>query len=153
MSKYKLIKQFPLSPEVGFIADFTKIGDNDCLYDVGAISNLFECDCKDWPEFWELKKTVFTTEDNVEVDSDRKLYGVVLENGIGYKAFELAEHDYRYGASINLIEFKWFVDKGKAIAYINLNKPRYSLKDILNAKSEGSKFPTHFAIDFYKLKK
>jgi len=223
MSKYKLVKEFPLSPGIGFIADFTKVRDSDCIYDVGAISNLFECDCKDWSEFWEeiiekeweivdeyhynmmvvscslntilsikrlsdnivfsvgdkiehhykdnpeivkiytiekiytledgslrfyvgnglnlglerLKKyspkVVFTTEDGVEVNSDRKIFGVSLSDNVGYKAYDLTEHEYKYNSSINLIGFKWFIDKGKAIIYIDLNKPQYSKKDIIES--------------------
>lgn len=54
MKKFKLIKEFPLSPELGHIVTFEN--DEDFTYglnNVGDIPLLILYDCTDWPEFWE----------------------------------------------------------------------------------------------------
>lgn len=89
---------------------------------------------ENYPEFWELiKEPAFETEDNIKIHSDRKLYGVCLSDNIGYKAFELAEHNYKYNSHVNQSGFKWFAFIDNAISYIDLNKPIYSKQDLLNA--------------------
>lgn len=54
MRKFKLIKEFPLSPELGHMVTFETEEDYEYgLNNVGAISCLMIYDCEDWPEFWE----------------------------------------------------------------------------------------------------
>lgn len=68
MRKYKLIKEFPLSPKLGNIVDFNTqepIGDNIRISNFGDIENLLLDDCKNWPEFWA--EYVFTTRDRVYI--------------------------------------------------------------------------------------
>ena len=153
--KYKLKKWYPSLPKEMPVG-FEVIEDNLCNYlnPQNRFYPLSPDEVENNPEFWELIKTIFVTEDKVFIDSDRKLFGVSLNDNLGYKAYDLAEHDYRYGSSINLIGFKWFIDKGKAIAYINLNRPRYSMKNLLDAKvlsSDAAGYPALF-IDLNKLK-
>lgn len=51
--RFKLIKEFPLSPSLGTIVEFKTEGDfNDGIYDFGAIC-LILTDCTNYPEFWE----------------------------------------------------------------------------------------------------
>lgn len=54
-SRYFILKkEFPLSPNKGYIAKFLTDKDmNDGIYNVGALPNLMLSDCVNYPEFWE----------------------------------------------------------------------------------------------------
>lgn len=57
MRKFKLIKEFPLSPAKGTIATFKTMQEEiEGIYDMGAIPNLILTDCTQFPEFWEEVK-------------------------------------------------------------------------------------------------
>lgn len=57
MRKFKLIKEFPLSPVKGTIATFKTMHEEiEGIYDMGAIPNLILTDCTQFPEFWEEVK-------------------------------------------------------------------------------------------------
>lgn len=52
--RFKLIKEFPLSPSLGFEVLFETEKDfNDGMNNVGAISTLMISDCTKFPQFWE----------------------------------------------------------------------------------------------------
>lgn len=52
--RFKLIKEFPLSPSLGTIVEFKTEQDfNDGIHAVGAIPSLMLGDCTNYPEFWE----------------------------------------------------------------------------------------------------
>ena len=59
MQNYKLIKDYPGAPELGYITQF----DNDDE-DWGAPNLIIVPDCENYPEFWEPTedKIVYTTE-------------------------------------------------------------------------------------------
>jgi len=95
------------------------------------------------------KEPLFVTEDKIEIFEGDKYLEVVLI-GSRYNIREMLANSTSNPCKDYCITFS----AGKtAKDWIDLNKPKYSLQDIFNAKSEGSKFPTHFAIDFDKLNK
>lgn len=68
--KYKVIKKFPLSPEIGFIINFDNI--EQFVYKERFILTSF--DCKNNPEFFE--KSILTTDDKVDVFNNDVIYMV-----------------------------------------------------------------------------
>ena len=68
--KYKVIKEFPLSPEIGFIINFDNI--EQFVYKERFILTSF--DCKNNPEFFE--KSILTTDDEVDVFNNDVIYMV-----------------------------------------------------------------------------
>lgn len=54
MQKFKLIREFPLSPAIGDIVTFESEEDYEYgINNVGDIPCLMIYDCEYWPEFWE----------------------------------------------------------------------------------------------------
>lgn len=126
MRKFKLIKEFPLSPVKGTIATFKTMQEEiEGIYDMGAIPNLILTDCTQFPEFWEeVKEPLFVTEDGVEVtnkDTEVKLVNPVTLASVVIKA-------YQWDGTRKV----FFFEKN-AIKYIDENKPIYSKKQIKNA--------------------
>ena len=103
------------------------------------------------------KGPLFVTEDGVEIFKGDNYWFVVKSDLEILKAWtprlHICDWDYSDGYKKPPLGHVQFSTEKAAKNWIKLNKPQYSLQDIFNAKSEGSKFPTHFAIDFDKLKK
>lgn len=122
MKKYKLIKEYPYSPEVGII--------------VSELNGYNLCNViKDYPEFWqEVKEPLFITEDGVRLyDLTERVFGVCPKGSW--------ETNYYSGDGIPLeiLDFslnkvwKYFSTKGAAEQWIRENKPRFSEKQVLDA--------------------
>ena len=75
----------------------------------------------------KIKQTIFTTHDNVEVYDGEIIYHVCSLDG-GYK---LSETVARIEISDVPCYFHYFAKKENAEKYINLNSPKYSIKDIV----------------------
>jgi len=85
--KYKLIKDYPQSPVLGYIADFTI---TDILYNAGtADTDLIEGDCKNFPELWVKYK--FTTEDGVDIFEGDNYYE---DNRAGILKLHASDREY-----------------------------------------------------------
>ena len=67
MKKYKLIKEYPGSPELGYIANFNSNGE-----DWDTPNMLLLSDCENYPEFWERynKPLDFTVLSCIEIEPD-----------------------------------------------------------------------------------
>ena len=88
-----------------------------------------------------IPKPLFITEDKVEVFHGDKLW--LVNTNFEY---------YSFYSDCQNVGKRVFSTEKAAKNWINLNKPKYSMQDIFNAKSDESKFPNHFGIDFGKLK-
>jgi len=126
MKKFKLIKWYPSIPK---------------FYEVGNIVRLCECyycdlmgnriasknEVEDNPEFWDEiieKPILFITEDGVDVFSGDRVY-YVLKN--------LALRVYNPTTDDRSVELNhYFKSEAKAVEYIKLNAPRYSINDLMN---------------------
>lgn len=87
-----------------------------------------------------IKKPIFKTEDGGEYFETHKpiiLYGVWIteSDSISYEKFDKIKHEHflRNSYPINTSDWLWFSTDEKAQEYIDLNKPKYSLQDIINA--------------------
>jgi len=99
------------------------------------------------PEFWELiKKPLFTTEDGVEVFHGDRLW-LVNKN---YEYYSFYSDCQNVGKMI-------FSTKEAAKDWIELNKPKYSMQDILNTRMSSGDVISNTTIityiDLNKLKK
>lgn len=145
---YRLKKWYPSLPKEMNIGFEVFKNDNLCSYSNSQTRfySLSIDEVENNPEFWELIKgrKMFKTTDNKTVFFGDKV--IYVDD-----RFELFV-DSVVNYSVKIYDY-CFLDIESAKAFANLNKPKYSLQDIFNAKAEGSKFPTHFAIDFDKLKK
>lgn len=130
--KYKLVKKYPGSPNIGDTAEL-----DIELGDFRVSNNYFQPISKkqiiNYPEFWEeVKEPLFVTEDGVDVFKYDYFY-YVSKYGICYKG-------YARELSATNKEFKYFSTPEAAKKYIEQNKPRFSVKDIeealLSAKEE-----------------
>ena len=121
MRKYRLVKTYPGSPELGYEPKFNNNGE-----DWNTPNMLIVADCKDFPEFWEeIKEPLFVTEDGVDVFKYDYFY-YVSKYGICYKG-------YARELSATNKEFKYFSTPEAAKKYIDQNKPKFSVKDIEEA--------------------
>lgn len=131
--KYKLIKTYPSSPNLG---EIVKQGDNKCY--VGSLHTIYSTNhIENQPEFWkELKEPLFQTEDGIDMyeddtywtlrtkDNDWLFEDKVVKN-INY--FYSSEKDYSKTTGIY-----YFSTKKAAENYIICNKPCLSLNEILD---------------------
>ena len=138
--KYKLVKKYPGSPNIGDTAELDiKLGD------FRVSSNYFQLIPKkqiiNYPEFWEeIKEPLFVTEDGVEIQIGDKLHYLNKINGVRGEYYwgnsgQFPHKEYFQG-SRNKDIFYWFASKEKLeIFWDNLqgNKPRFSVKDIEEA--------------------
>ena len=165
--KYKLIKEYPNSPKLGsvIIDTNTNNGAKDCWFseDWGKSgSKAFfiprSTNPEKHPEFWELvkEKPLFITEDKVEIFNGDNYWFVVKSDLEIVKAWiprlHICDWDYSGEHKKPPLGHVQFSTEKAAKDWIHLNKPQYSMQDIFNAKSDESKFPNHFGIDFSKLK-
>ena len=124
--KYKLVKKYPNSPNIGDTAELD--------IELGGFrvsSNYFQLIPKkqiiNYPEFWEeIKEPLFVTEDGVDVFKYDYFY-YVSKGGICCKGYASGE------LSATNKEFKYFSTPGAAKKYIDQNKPKFSVKDIEEA--------------------
>jgi hypothetical protein len=120
--KYRLIKKYPNSPELGFITDETM---------------HFPAS---YPEFWEIiKRPLFTTEDKVDIYEGDKYFNVQFKNrttGVVrlYEIFGPTEAEPLMEDESWSPICKFFSTAKAAEDWIELNEPKYSMQDILNAR-------------------
>lgn len=129
--KYKLIKCYPGSPNIGDTAIFRE------NYSDYTISNTFHQPLPKNiielnPEFWQkIKESLFITEDGIVLyNEDDKVFGVLPKanwqvnyyNGNGIPLSVLLPK--------TITAWKFFSTKKTAEEYIHYNKPLYSRKDV-----------------------
>lgn len=124
MSKYKLIKDFPNSPGLGCILDFSKTklikSKNNGVYDVN--------DIKKFPSFWEkIEEPLFMTEDGVNIYNG-DAYCCVWEdehNKFHYIKFIAERMPGKYSKK-NLL----FSTEKSASDWIKINESKYSIQNM-----------------------
>lgn len=138
MKKFKLIKKFPNSPELGTVIFKGNSSDpNPELYGDDKNKCFFNSkNVENYPEFWEeVKEPLFTTYDGLEIFA----IGVPI-----YHVFNdlTPEEDAGYDAKWKIISttfniqnngneyHKIFAEKENAEKYIRDNEKKYSLNDI-----------------------
>lgn len=129
--RYKCIREYPFGPPIGTITRY-----DDTERDLRIAES--------YPEFWELVKgrVMFKTTDNKTVFVGDKV--IYVDD-----CFELFI-DSVVNDSVKIYDY-CFLDIESAKEFVNLNKPRYSLKDILD--STVAKYNTgNILIDITKLK-
>ena len=125
MRKFKLIKKYPNSPELGYIIEILP-GTNMYFYNGSQI-----CYSDEYPEFWEeIKEPILTTEDGYEIFEGDKVYFVEIGEYL-HKGCEIV-NSYKNNYILDK-DFKFFKTKENAEKYIYENKPEFSRKQILDA--------------------
>jgi len=111
--KYKCIREYPFGPPIGTI---THIAKN--VYGYGVIES--------YSEFWEeiKEKPLFTTEDGVEIFKGDDYWQVIPE----FRHYFIGNNDYERRSCD-----KHFSTEKAAKDYIEMNKPMYSKKQIMDA--------------------
>lgn len=141
--KYRLIKKYPGLPsnwsigmEVG-VGDYIKEYYRPCsakYTDFGVkISSVIN-----YPEFWEeIKEPKFTTEDGVEVFKEGDFFIVDTDynqEGACYFAWSIEKLFIKNKSDLPVSScVKIFSTEKSAEEYVDLNKPRFSKKDIILA--------------------
>ena len=118
MKKFKLIKRYPNSLELGTIVEkeWDEYGVQFAAY----------------PEFWEeVLEPLFTTEDGVEILEGEEFYFVD-------SFWEIGKGKATVGCK-KITLMKEFSTKEAAEKYIDENKPKFSIKDIENTLKESYK--------------
>ena len=133
MKKYKLVKCFPGSPPIGTVAAKTHLG-----YSTGGYGVLFVEDVENYPEFWELiKEPLFITEDRVEIFNGDNYWFVVKSDLEIVKAWiprlHICDWDYSGEYKKPPLGHVQFSTEKAAKDWIDLNKPMYSKKQIMDA--------------------
>lgn len=158
--KYKLKIWYPTLP-IWFEVGFEVIKNNElCCYSNPKykMRQLSIDEVEYSGKFWELikEKPLFTTEDKVEIFNGDNYWFVVKSDLEIVKAWiprlHICDWDYSGEHKKPPLGHVQFSTEKAAKDWIHLNKPQYSMQDIFNAKSDESKFPNHFGIDFSKLK-
>ena len=133
MRKFKLIKTYPGSPELGtevflFYGDGYNTKNNFFVYRQPI--HIIE----DYPEFWEevIDKPLFTTEDGVDIYEGDRIYCIFSDFSIGFTG---------------KLNFKpttlCFSSKERAEEYILMNKPCLSINDVNNCYDSPHGSPIH----------
>ena len=133
MKKYKLVRCFPGSPPIGTVAIKTHFG-----YSTGGYGMLFVEDVENYPEFWELiKEPLFITEDRVEIFNGDNYWFVVKSDLEIVKAWiprlHVCDWDYSGEYKKPPLGHVQFSTEKAAKDWIDLNKPMYSKKQIMDA--------------------
>ena len=121
MKKYKLIKEYPLSPELGYIEEYnTKY-------------------CEGYPEFWqEVKEPLFTTLDGKDVYEGDSYYTVFFKETKDksdperWKVLGKFSAEKLTGDDKWTNECKYFSSIASAINWLEENKPQFSKKQVIN---------------------
>ena len=133
MKKYKLVKCFPGSPPIGTVAAKTHLG-----YSTGGYGVLFVEDVENYPEFWELiKEPLFITEDGVHIFNEGDFFIVDTDcnqEGSCYFAWSIEKLFIKNKSYLPISScVKIFSTEKAAKDWIDLNKPMYSKKQIMDA--------------------
>ena len=133
MRKFKLIKKYPNSPELGYTMEILS-ETNRYFYDCSQL-----CYPEEYPEFWEeIKEPILITEDGYECALDDRVFGVLPKanwqtNYYGEKGVPVFKLFNPEGKRWNpSSEWLWFKTKENAEEYIYENKPEFSKKDMLS---------------------
>lgn len=123
--KYKLIKKYPGSPELGFEKETNSEG--------FFIVNSLDICPERWPEYWqEIKEPLFVTEDGVELfEYSDKVYSFDVVKNI------LSGVHYLRDCDLELItrtkNWKYFSNEMAIQKWIKENEPMFSKKQIMDA--------------------
>ena len=131
--KYKLIKEYPGSPKLGYIDHLNKTGHNS---QGEYVQSMYDTN----PEFWEkvIEQPLFTSEDGVDIFKRDNIYWVNI-NTFDKVNCNKYNDDLGEISIKSLLSKKYeckavgFSTKEKAEEYILLNKPCLSYNDVLNA--------------------
>lgn len=152
--KYKLVKTYPGSPELGTIVDKRGVivyfpQDTPTVY-----HSIAQNQVENYPEFWqkvEEKKVLFTCEDGISIKEGDEYWFIVL-NKENYPALrdrewkpirEIAKDSnpqFKHEELQKHLGNKTFSTKEKAEEFIYFAKPRFSFKDIEKAYVAYVKF-------------
>ena len=132
--KYKLVKKYPGSPELGYETKFNNSGE-----DWSALLKV--ADCKYFPEFWEeVKDPLFITEDGKEIYEGDNLYFLNKISGTSGEYYwggtYQFDHKKYFQGNPDKDKFYWFASKQKLELFwkeLEQNKPIYSKKQIEEA--------------------
>ena len=133
MSKYKLIKEYPGSIGVGTVVKEVTGGymsDHLIFFHKEYIEN--------YPEFWEgIKEPLFITEDGIEVFEEGNFFIIDTnydQEGACYFVWSIEKLFIKNKSYLpNSSCVKIFSTKKAAKDWIDLNKPMYSKKQIMDA--------------------
>lgn len=135
MRKFKLIKKFPKSPEIGTVVSKWRFSDpHPELYADEKNIFFFKAeDIENYPEFWEeIKELLFTTYDGVEIFEQVRLWTVIKDSLslVTSTPTELCR------------QYIYFAEKENAEKYIRDKEKKYSLNDIKEAVNKLGCFGT-----------
>ena len=137
MKKYKLIKEYPYSPEVGIIVEQTNENKMRYKYNDFDISLTI---IEHYPEFWqEVKEPLFVTDDGVEIFDEDLFY---IPRIISDYIIESHHADCTKTYTKNLLKFK---TKEASEQWIKENKPRFSEKQVLDAIEKVKEYNSIYA--------
>ena len=143
--KYRLVKKYPGSPELGYEPKFNNNGE-----DWNTPNMLIVADCKDFPEFWEeVKEPLFITTDNKEI-FEGDIYYFIVENDkeVISTAWTIQAHkadaNCKKFCPLGRVQFSGYKTAEK---YIEQNKPRFSVKDVEGAVESSYKRETYYIVD------
>jgi hypothetical protein len=140
-SKFKLIKLFPGSPQLGDIVEsynlYSYSTGTSATMDNGVKNyrtlnfyyNYSQKQIEDFPEFWQpVQEPLFTTEDGVGIYYETtSIYGVLTRDTWQYKTLPFSL------IHAHSDDWKWFSSAYLRDQYIKENKPKYSKKNIKTA--------------------
>ena len=144
--KYKLIKWFPESPPVGTI--YTELLHSYSTAGCGLMDKMI---VEGSPEFWErIKEPILTTEDGVDLYKNNYFWHVDQYFSVSKGVLDTTCPEFSPSKG-----YKHFSTEKAAKDWIEMNKPIYSMKDILMActKKVTMNMEMTNCIDFDKLKK
>lgn len=129
MRKFKLIKCYPGSLPIGTEVNYSE---EHKIYNYNGgnfYSELPKHQVENLPEFWkEVKEPVFISDDGVEMFVG-DIYWSNFTDFSDITSQEITDITPRD----NTFSFKRFSTKEAALKYIDLNKPKYSKSDVIDA--------------------
>lgn len=134
--KYKLIKEYPGSPKLGYISkSHVDAPDNAHYWDHIWFNP------EDYPEFWEeVKKPLFTTEDGVDVfEGDTVFLVKKYKDPVKISIVTISPWRKGYGDKGKPVDSDLaFYSERAAQKFVEENKPKYSEKDMLKMYKAGN---------------
>lgn len=133
--KFKLIKEFPLSPQLGTIVEFKTEKDyDDGIHDIGAIPTLFIEDCRDYPEFWNRVDDEYTIIKFEAYSTTWELYDIMDDN-----LYFIDSDNLSFGINNTNLENLISKDKGNKIISVRRDSDQeiFSIGDRVQYAIEG----------------
>ena len=128
MKKYKLIKEYPGSPEIGRTVTPKSSSDNFCYWE----GSWF--DPEKHPEFWEeIKEPLFITADGISVFENDSVFQIDFKGGSPDHIFEYKAWKSYFGNNgVPFFPNRLYKSRERAEEFITLNKKQYSKLDLID---------------------